>query len=74
MSELFDPDAEMDESAFLPRAVFDDGKCARTKISVCPVTFKEFVNRCTKDAFHKSGCSFVTRRQDVPQQQSLFRR
>lgn len=71
MEELFDPDKWMEPEP--GPAVFDDGICVRTKISLCPATFKPFVNRCTKEAFHASGCSFVTKRQDGPEQQTLFR-
>lgn len=42
-----------------PRFV-DDGGCQRTKTSWCPRTLRPFVNRCTKDFGHKSGCRYNT--------------
>jgi len=73
-----DVDADMGplpEASAFEAAIFDDGRCPRTKLSICPATYRGFVNRCTKDAFHKSGCAFVTERQpDGPVQGVLFRR
>lgn len=74
----YDVDADMDAlpvTSTFEAAIFDDGRCQRTKMSVCPATYLEFVNRCTKDAFHPSGCAFLTKAQPTgPVQQTLFRR
>jgi len=76
--EPYDVDADMGPLPTAPAfeaAVFDDGRCPRTKMSICPATYREFANRCTKDAFHPSGCSFLTKAQPAgPVQQALFRR
>jgi len=78
----YDVDADMPSPAAVgafEAAIFDDGHCPRTKLSICPGSPpgapRMFVNRCTKDAFHKSGCAFVTERQpEGPMQRELFRR
>lgn len=76
--EAYDVDADMGPLPVAPTfeaAIFDDGRCPRTKMSICPATYREFLNRCTKDAFHPSGCSFLTKAQPTgPVQQTLFRR
>lgn len=63
MSAEWTPDDDLPgEYRGLPNIQFiDDGRCQRTKLSICPKTYRWFVNRCTGEAGHrKTGCTFET--------------